>query len=131
MNNPLDRPTPFQTSVAALCRSTADWRSRKADEYDRDARNLRTAAALNEFAEYILLLPGDDPRLFELQRLTGDGDEFLPGQQLLYELGRFRFHHSETGFDAFLTALLQHAADDRGEQGHFGGRLPAGDDPWG
>jgi hypothetical protein len=120
----------FQTSVAEFCRATAAWRRRKAEEYDRDERNLRTAAALDALADHVLGLPADDPRLFELQRLAGTGDEFTPDQRVLYELGRFRFHQPDTGLEPFLDTLVTLAIADRGEAGHFGGRLPEGDDPW-
>ncbi len=120
----------FQRSVAEFCRATAAWRRRKAEEYDRDARNLRTAAALEAFAQHILDLPAIDPRLLDLQRLAGSGDDFLPDQRVLYEMGRFRFHQPDTGMDPFLDTLVALAEADRGEAGHFGGRLPEGDDPW-
>jgi hypothetical protein len=123
-------PSRFQHSLAEFCRATAGWRRRKAEEYDRDERNLRTAAALEELAEHLLTLPPDDPRLKELQRLAGTGDEFTPDQRVLYELGRFRFHHPDAGLDPFLDTLVALAEADRGEAGRFGGRLPEGDDPW-
>jgi hypothetical protein len=120
----------FQVSLAEFCRATAEWRRRKAEEYDRDARNLRTAAALEELAGHVLGLPADDARLKELQRLAGSGDDFTPDQRVLYELGRFRFHHPDAGLDPFLDTLVELATADRGEAGRFGGRLPEGDDPW-
>ena len=123
--------SPFQRSLADFCRATGEWRRRKAEEYDRDARNLRTAAALDALADHVLALPEDDPRLSELERLAGSGGEFQPDQRVLYELGRFRFHHPEAGLDPFLDTLVELAVADRGEQGRFGGRMPAGDDPWG
>jgi hypothetical protein len=123
-------PSRFQRSLADFCRATADWRRRKAEEYDRDARNLRTAAALDELAASVLRLPANDERLVELQRLAGEGDEFRPDQRVLYELGRFRFHHPDAGIEPFIDTLVELAAADRGEAGHFGGRLPEGDDPW-
>jgi hypothetical protein len=124
-------PSPFQRSLAEFCRSTAEWRRRKAEEYDRDARNLRTAAALDELATHVLSLPATDARLHDLARLAAVGDDFLPDQRVLYELGRFRFHHPEAGLDPFLDTLVELAEADRGEAGRFGGRLPEGDDPWG
>ena len=123
-------PSAFQLSLAAFCRATADWRRRKAEEYDRDERNLRTARALDELADHILSLAPADPRLRNLARLAGHGDEFLPDQRVLYEVGRFRFHHPEAGLDPFLDTLVELAEADRGEAGRFGGRLPVGDDPW-
>lgn len=124
-------PSRFARSMADSCQAIAAWRRRKAEEYDRDARNLRTAAALEELAEHVLALPPDDGRLQELQRLAGAGDDFTPEQRVLYELGRFRFHHPDAGFDPFLDTLVELAEADRGEAGRFGGRMPAGDDPWG
>ena len=122
--------TPFREQLADFCRATAAWRRRKAEEYDRDVRNLRTAAALEELADHVLALPDDDPRLRELRRLTTEADQFRPDQRVLYELGRFRFHHAETGLDPFLDTLVELAIADKGEMGRFGGRLPEGDDPW-
>jgi hypothetical protein len=129
-NNVALEPSRFQISFAAFCRSTADWRRRKAEEYDRDARNLRTASALDELAEYVLQLPAGDARLVALQRLASSGDDFTPDQRVLYELGRFRFHQPDTGLDPFLDTLVELAQADRGEAGRFGGRMPEGDDPW-
>jgi hypothetical protein len=120
----------FRESIAEFCRATAAWRRRKAEEYDRDARNLRTAAALEELADYVLALPVEDERLVELHRLTAEGDEFRPDQRLLYEMGRFRFFHSESGLDAFVDTMVDLARADRNEMGRFGGRMPEGDDPW-
>ena len=121
----------FQQAVAEFVRATAAWRRRKAEEYDRDARNLRSASALEDLADHVLSLPADDPRLRELARLASEGEEFRPDQRVLYELGRFRFHHPEAGLDPFLDTLVELAIADKGEQGRFGGRLPEGDDPWG
>ena len=121
----------FQQAVAEFVRATAAWRRRKAEEYDRDARNLRSASALEDLADHVLSLPADDPRLRELARLASEGEEFRPPQRVLYELGRFRFHHPEAGLDPFLDTLVELAIADKGEAGRFGGRLPEGDDPWG
>jgi hypothetical protein len=108
----------------------ADWRRRKAEEFDRDPRNLRTARALEDLAAFVLGLPDDDARLIALDRLAMDGERFAPGQMTAYELGRFRFFSEEPSFDAFLTHLVELAGADRGEQGRFGGRQVPGDDPW-
>lgn len=124
-------PSPFQESFAAFCLSTAAWRRRKAEEIDRDQRNLRTAAALDELAAYVRTLDPADPRLRALQRLAGTGDDFTPDQRVLYELGRFRFHQQDATLESFLDTLVLLAEQDRGESGRFGGRMPEGDDPWG
>jgi hypothetical protein len=123
-------PSAFQRSFAAFCDATVQWRRRKAEEYDRDERNLRTANALQEFGVFVLSLPPDDQRLRDLQRLAGTGEDFTPDQRVLYELGRFRFHQPDASMDGFLTQLVVLAEADRGEAGRFGGLLPEGDDPW-
>ena len=130
--DPLAEPaSAFQRSLADVVLGTADWRRRKAEEYDRDVRNLRCAEGLDEFAAFVLSLPPDEPRLLELKRLAGLGDEFMPEQRALYEIGRFRFHYDGTSLDAFLDTLVEMAEADRGESGRFGGLMPEGDDPWG
>ena len=126
----MPEPSAFQRSFAAFCEATAQWRRRKAEEYDRDERNVRTANALMEFGAYVMSLPPDDQRLRDLQRLAGTGEDFTPDQRVLYELGRFRFFQPDASMDAFLTQLVALAEADRGEAGRFGGLMPEGDDPW-
>lgn len=126
----MHEPSAFQRSFAAFCDATAQWRRRKAEEYDRDQRNVRAALALEEFGAYVVSLPPDEQRLRDLQRLAGSGEDFTPDQRVLYELGRFRFHQPDASMDAFLTQLVALAEADRGEAGRFGGLLPDGDDPW-
>ena len=121
----------FRGALAEYLRTMAEWRRRKAEEYDRDARNLRSAAGLEALADHVLGLPADDPRLRELARLTVEGEAFRPDQRVSYEIGRFRFHYGETSLDPFLDTLVELAIADKGEQGRFGGRLPEGDNPWG
>ena len=124
-------PSTTQHAIADYLRAIADWRRRKAEEYDRDARNLRSAAALDELAAHVLALPEEDDRLRTLERVAMAGELFEPGQQTSYEIGRFRFFHPEAGLDSFLDRLVEFAMADKGEQGRFGGRMPEGDDPWG
>ncbi|MFN8662538.1 MAG: hypothetical protein U0075_11645 [Thermomicrobiales bacterium] len=126
----MPEPSTFQRSFADFCDATAQWRRRKAEEYDRDERNVRAANALQELGAFVLSLPPDDQRLRDLQRLAGTGEDFTPDQRVLYELGRFRFHQPDASIDAFLTQLVALAEADRGEAGRFGGLMPVGDDPW-
>lgn len=126
----MPEPSTFQRSFADFCDVTAQWRRRKAEEYDRDERNVRAANALQELGAFVLSLPPDDQRLRDLQRLAGTGEDFTPDQRVLYELGRFRFHQPDASIDAFLTQLVALAEADRGEAGRFGGLMPVGDDPW-
>ena len=124
--------TTLHQALADYLRHVADWRRRKAEEYDRDLRNLRTAQALDDLAAHVLTLAHDDPRVQELVRIGAlDEQMFIAGQQTSYEIGRFRFHHAEAGLDAFLDRIVELAIEDRGEMGRFGGILPEGDDPWG
>jgi hypothetical protein len=117
-------------AMADYLAQIADWRRRKAEEFDRDLRNLRTAQALEDLADFVLDLPDDDSRLATLDRLAMEGELFAPGQMTAYEIGRFRFFSEEPSFDAFLTHLVELAEADRGEHGRFGGRQVPGDDPW-
>ena len=117
-------------SLADYLHQVAAWRRQRADEYDRDDRNLAAAAGLEELAAHILELPEDDERLDILNQVAVTHDEFTPGQQTMYEIGRFRFHYSETSLDGFLTHIARVAIADSEERGRFAGRLPEGDDPW-
>lgn len=117
-------------SMAEYLRRIASWRRQRAEEYDRDARNLVAADGLEELAAWILELPEDDERLDILQQVATTHDEFTPGQQASYEIGRFRFHYAETTLDGFLTHVTRAAIADSEERGNFAGRLPEGDDPW-
>jgi hypothetical protein len=116
--------------IADYLRSVAAWRRQRYQDDLRDARNLRSAAALEELAEHFLRLPPEDERLQRLQRLAVQGAAFVPGQQTAYEIGRFRFFSEEAGIDAFVDRIVELATADRGEQGRFGGPQAAGDNPW-
>ncbi len=116
--------------MADYFRSIAVWRRQRYADDLRDARNLRSAAGLEELAAYVLTLPEDDGRLRELRRLAIQGETFAPGQQTAYEIGRFRFFSPDAGLDPFLDRLVELAIADRGEQGRFGGIQAPGDEPW-
>ena len=58
------------------------------------------------------------------------GASFTPGQQVLYEIGRFGFFQPDTEFDAFLNQIAELSEADHTERGHFGGRQVPGDEPW-
>ena len=118
-------------AMADYFRRIAAWRRQRAEEYDRDARNLLSAAGLEELASYVLDLPDDDSRIDELGRLAVAGEEFAPGQQTHFAAARFRFYYVDTSCDAFLDRLIELQRADMAEMGHFGGTLPEGDDPWG
>lgn len=117
-------------AMADYFRGIAVWRRQRAEEYDRDARNLRSAAGLDELADHVLALPAEDERILRLTQLAMEGEAFAPGQQTGYEIARFRFFHDSASLDAFLDRLVELAVADHGEMGRFGGRLPEGDDPW-
>jgi hypothetical protein len=123
--------TGIQEALSGLLREIAEWRRQRAQEYDRDPRNLVVAAGLDELAAHIRALPPDDARLLALGELLYEHGEFAPGQKAIYEIGRFRFYYPEAAPDPFLDRLVEFAAFDRAEAGHFAGRTPEGDDPWG
>ena len=117
-------------ALRSYLRGIADWRRQRAREYDRDPRNTRTADGLEELADAIDALPVDDPRLLRLGLLGLRGERFEPGQQLHYEVGRFRFHNADVTTDGFLTTMVELAEIDMREQGEFGGPQVPGDEPW-
>jgi hypothetical protein len=119
-----------QIMMAEYLRGIAAWRRQKAEEYDRDARNLRTAAGLDELADYVLGLPDDDLRIMRLTELAVSGSSFQLQQRAHFAVSRFRFHTPETSCAAFLDHIIELQLADISEAGHFGGVLPEGDDPW-
>jgi len=120
----------FRSVLVSYLNGIASWRRQRAQELDRDPRNLRTADALDELARYIQSLPASDPRLARLAVLTMRGERFEPGQQLVYGIGRFRFHHPEATVAGFLDTMVALAEADATEHGRFGGPQVPGDEPW-
>lgn len=120
----------IRPSFAAFCRTLATWRRTRYEDDLRDRRNLVSADGLRVLADHITSLPASDPRIVSLTRLAAQGDEFLPGQQTLYELGRFRFFEPTAEVDGFIDQLVELSMSDRGEAGRFGGKQVPGDDPW-
>jgi len=123
--------TPIQTLIGEYLTQLADWRRQRYQDDLRDARNLRSAEAIEELAAHVRSLPDDDPRIVELNRLWRRGEQIEVGQQAAYEIGRFRFFSEEGDLDPFIDEIIELAIADRGEQGRFGGRQVPGDEPWG
>lgn len=120
----------LRRSIADHFRSIADWRRSRYQDDLRDQRNLVSASGLDAMAEWVLLLPDGDSRIATLSQYAAEGDFFTPGQQSLYEIGRFRFFTPDTEFDTFLDQLAELAVADHTERGRFGGRQVPGDEPW-
>lgn len=120
----------LRPSLADHFRSVASWRRSRYQDDLRDPRNLVSAAGLDALATWVLALPDDDPRIAVLARYASVGASFTPGQQTLYEIGRFRFFQPETELDAFFGQLVELAQADHIEHGRFGGRQVPGDEPW-
>lgn len=117
-------------SLADHFRSVADWRRSRFQDDLRDQRNLVSAAGLDELATWVVTLPEDDPRIERIARVASVGSSFTPGQQALYEIGRFRFFTPDTEFDTFLDHIADLCEADHVERGNFGGRQVPGDEPW-
>ncbi len=120
----------LRPALAGYIRSIADWRRGRYQDDLHDPRNLVSASGLDEFARWILNLPDGDPRIERLSQFASEGESFTPGQQALYEIGRFRFFTTETDFDSFLDRLAELAEADHCERGQFGGKQVPGDEPW-
>ena len=119
-----------QQAIADHLRAVAQWRRDKMQEFDPDPRNLRSAAGLEELADYWLALPEDDDRVIELTNLTFLGQMFRPGQRTEWEIPRFRFYHEESTVDGFLGHLLDLARQDAAETDPIGLPMVPGDNPW-
>jgi hypothetical protein len=119
-----------QQAFAEHLRAVAQWRRDKMQEFDPDPRNLRSAAGLEELADYWLSLPEDDERVAELTALTFLGQMFRPGQRTEWEIPRFRFYHEESTVEGFLHNLLELARQDEAETDPIGLPMVAGDNPW-
>jgi hypothetical protein len=119
-----------QHAFAEHLRSVAQWRRDKMQEFDPDPRNLRSAAGLDELADYWLSLPEDDERVVELVALAFLGQMFRPGQRTEWEIPRYRFYHEESTVEGFLSRLIELARQDAAETDPIGLPMVAGDNPW-
>lgn len=120
----------LRRSLADQLRSVAEWRRSRFQDDLRDSRNLVSAAGLDQMADWVMALPDGDQRIVTLSHYASQGDFFSPGQQVLYEIGRFRFFNPEIDFDTFLDQLASLAQADHREHGRFGGKQVPGDEPW-
>lgn len=120
----------LRPSLAGYLRSIADWRRGRYRDDLRDPRNLVSAAGLDELAVWVMALPDDDRRIEILSKYASEGESFIPGQQSLYEIGRFRFFTPDNECDSFMDRLADLALADHNERGHFGGKQAPGDEPW-
>lgn len=119
-----------QHAFAEQLRAVAQWRRDKMQEFDPDPRNLRSAAGLEELADFWLSLSDDDDRVAELTSLTFLGQMFRPGQRTEWEIPRFRFYHEESTIEGFLNRLLELARQDAAETDPIGLPMVEGDNPW-
>src|SRR4051812_6905372 len=119
-----------RAEIASYIQRIADWRRQRAEEMDRDARNLQSAADLDGLAAFVRALPDGDERISALVELAFSSAGFEPGQRVHAALGLYHYHHTETSEDAFLTHLVELQREDVTEAGNFGGRFAQDDNPW-
>ena len=117
-------------AFSTYLRSIADWRESRYGDDLRDRRNLVSADGLRELAVFVESLSVDDDRLFRLERYCLRGENFEPGQQVHYEVGRFRFFSPDATLYGFLSLLVELAEADSREHGQFGGSQVQDDNPW-
>lgn len=120
----------LRPALAGYIRSVAYWRRSRYQDDLRDPRNLVSASGLDGLAAWVMALPENDRRVAAIAKFASEGESFVPGQQVLYEIGRFRFFNPDTEFDSFLDQLARLAETDHNEHGHFGGKQVPGDEPW-
>jgi hypothetical protein len=113
-----DDPRSLATLRRALhdyIEEQARWRSEKASEYRGDRRNVASADALRELADYVGRLPESDGRLQVLAEmrdvLMPGGDVFMPGVEGSEMISRFGFDRQQPDWRAerageFLDALV-------------------------
>ena len=123
-------PSLEQQAIAEHLRAVAQWRRDKMQEFDPDARNLRSAAGLDDIAEHVLALPEDDAQLAEFISLTFLGQMFRPGQRVEWEIPRFRFYHEESTVEGFFACLVDLARVDADATDPIGLPMVEGDNPW-
>lgn len=76
-------------------RNTAEWRGQKADEFEGDAiarkQNLRAKQALRALANFVEVMPDEDPdlNLHALRRASGHGGRLSLTLDSVYLLSRF------------------------------------------
>lgn len=86
--------------LAEYLRSQSHWRSMKAEEYPEDARNRRSADALDRLAAHVETLGEDDPRLRALDAygcFYFTPGLFQPGEEASRFVSQLGFHHAGTG----------------------------------
>ena len=119
-----------QRLMADYFRGIAVWRRTRAEDYDRDPRNIRCADGLDELADHVLSLADTDERIAQLTRLAVHSGVFELEQRAHVAVSRFRFHTPESSCDAMLDTIVELHLADINEAGRFGGQLPEGDNPW-
>jgi hypothetical protein len=91
MTSPPFRPA---LTLAAFIRDQASWRRSQATRFPDDARNPRSAAALDELATYVEQLADTDRALRELVELdafSDDLDRFEGGNEARRAIARWKF----------------------------------------
>ena len=106
----------MRQKLADYLHDQADWRWRKAEEYADDARNARSAEALEKLAAYVSSLPEKDPVFVSLESVQAtDADVYLPGDEGRDLISRYGFHQAPEDPRAFLQEILEAAERDQAE----------------
>lgn len=104
--------------LSSYVRAQAEWRRAKAEEYPEDERNARSAAALEDFAQYVAELEeAGDPRARYLAQYHQPGGAETPigGEETGRQISRWGFHRSaitRQQQDEFVSELCALAAQD-------------------
>ena len=103
----------YRDYLADEIEGTADWRSRKAEEFPDDPRNKEAAEGLAKLAEKIRSLPADDEKIrqlwrvdFSLAEIVSEDDKSLERAQAQGEFLR------EYGFSGTATVDSGEFLDD-------------------
>jgi len=110
-------PEEVRADLVLSLESAAEWRARKAVEYPEDARNARSAAALEAAASEVADLPADDPRLVRLADFYNTVEEidvYTSAENLRISRHGFDVRHRRPGVpdattDDLLASLVKDA----------------------
>lgn len=107
----------YRQLIVGYLRSVVEWRQRRAIEEPHEPRHRHSALLLEQLADFVETLPGDDTRIAVIGRATRTGEAMVPGPILANAVARFGFFTTEASLDGLLTRMEELALEDLGQAG--------------
>lgn len=125
-----------RTELAEYLYDQSQWREQKAQDYPDDDRNLRSATALADLAQWVSSLDDSDPRLLRLTEVTSNRELEVfaclgeDGRRLISRHGFDRNHRMAP--DDWLTEFVEVfvSEDEASDLDELSGSLGDGDLEW-